>query len=281
MTEQFRNDLEMQLFGLQRSGNHAVAAWLFQQFAAPVFFFNNVSHFSDPVLHWHSGTVPNTVPLRKGALPSGRAFLEEVRLLRKAVLAMSYENLDLRKVPGRELIPNRLDAIGQSRAIRRVVIFREFYNWFASRLRLVEIKGANPEVAADKILRHVALWRIYAHEVLGKTQFLAPEPVVHVLYDRWVSSGEYRLAILDELQIACLDNAIDHVPQIGGGSSFDGTSFAGRGADMQIGQRWKYLLAEQWDVLRPILRRHASEIDDLNLSTFGEFALSVAVLDEV
>jgi hypothetical protein len=281
MTSAIRNDLELQLFGLQRSGNHAVAAWLFQQFEAPVIFFNNVSHFSDPVLHWHSGVIPNTAQFPKAAHPSGRAILEEVRLMRKAALAISYENLDLRKLPGRELIPNRLEAIGQSGAIRRVVIFREFYNWFASRLRLVEIKGDNSEVAADKILRQVALWRVYAHEVLGKTRFLSPEPVAHILFDKWAGDAQYRRAILAELQIACLDNAIDHVPPIGGGSSFDGTSFAGRGADMQIGQRWKYLLADQWRVLRPLLKRQASEIDDLNASTFGELALSVAVLDAV
>jgi hypothetical protein len=279
MTVRIRNDLELQLFGLQRSGNHAVAAWLFQQFEAPVFFFNNVSHFRDPVLHWHAAAVPNTVQLPTSTRAA--AFLEEVRLSRKAVLATSYENLDLRKLAGREVIPNRLDAIGQSGAIRRVVIFREFYNWFASRLRLAEIKGDNSEIAADKILRQIALWRVYAQEVLGKTRFLSPEPVAHILFDRWAGNIAYRRTVLEELQIFCRDNAIDHVPQVGGGSSFDGMAFAGRGADMQVGRRWKYLLADQWAGLRTTLRRHANEIDDLNASVFGELALSVAVLDEV
>src|SRR5579871_3131225 len=61
-----RNDLEIQFFGLQRSGNHAILSWIFQQFEEPVYFFNMVKPFTDPILNWRFAGLPNTVELPRG-----------------------------------------------------------------------------------------------------------------------------------------------------------------------------------------------------------------------
>jgi pimeloyl-ACP methyl ester carboxylesterase len=55
----YRNDIEIQVFGLQRSGNHGVISWLLQQYDTPVVFLNNVTQFTDPFRNWHAGAVAN------------------------------------------------------------------------------------------------------------------------------------------------------------------------------------------------------------------------------
>ncbi len=44
------NKLEICMIGMQRSGNHAIADWILQQFENPV-FLNHVVPFEDPFNH--------------------------------------------------------------------------------------------------------------------------------------------------------------------------------------------------------------------------------------
>lgn len=273
-----RNQLEIQFFGLQRSGNHAVLSWIFQQFDEPVFFFNNVTHFSDPIRNFHYANLPNMVPVTRGPAPDNplhelaharaQQRLEDIRSATKHVLVLSYENLSLPKLRRRELLDAREEWIGKSDRIRRVLLVRDFYNWLASRLRLFENKGQNLPLLRG-IEEHVSLWIMYAKEYLEETNFLQPEDVVTISYNRWLGDATYRANLLGRLTVPLKDNANCHVPDVGGGSSFDGKSFSGDPEKMRLDERWRYLLEDKFAGLIGPIRERIDEIERYNLQIFG------------
>jgi len=273
----YRNELEIQFFGLQRSGNHAVLSWMFQQFDDPVFFFNNVTHFEDPILNFHFARLPNTVTVSRGPPPgaSGHGLvqagvqqhLEEIRSRKKHVLVYSYENLPLAKLPTRALVGERERHLGVSARTHRVLLLRDFYNWIASRLRLFENKGqALPP--ARRIAGLVALWLTYAREYADETRFLLGEEVIKISYNRWAEDENYRACLLNQLSIPIKDNSNGHVPDVGGGSSFDGM-LPGGSKNMQLGERWRYLLEDKFAGLFDLVQQRLEEVERYNLLIFG------------
>ena len=168
----YRNSLEIQFFGLQRSGNHPVLAWLFQQFDEPVYFFNNAKHFGNPLQDFQPHDLPNAVKVRRGE--GRRRQLEEIGQRKKAVLVYSYENLVLSTLRDRDLVPNKDAVTGLTSCLRRVLIIRDFDNWLASRIRYHEVvRGAFPSVR--QIVGFAKLWASYAREYVGETDYLLRE----------------------------------------------------------------------------------------------------------
>lgn len=262
----YRNALEIQFFGLQRSGNHAVLAWLFQQFPEPVYFFNNAKHFGNPLKEFQSHDLPNTVKIRRGEARLRQ--LEEIGPTKKRVLAYSYENLPLRALRERELVPGKDAVTGLSSCLRRVLIIRDFDNWFASRIRYHEAaKGAFPSI--PQIVRFAKLWAIYAREYAGETQYLRDAPLVRVCFNRWVRDDSYRCEVLDAMAIKLRDNSISYVPSAGGGSSFDATRFSGRAEQMPIFDRWRFLVDGRCAEVLPHISGQRPVVERLNKEIFG------------
>lgn len=273
---QVRNDLEIQFFGLQRSGNHAVLAWIFQQFSRPVCFFNLVKPFEDPVLHWRYANLPNIVALPRGPVEGSPGAeercrrrlqrLEEIRSSKKQLLAYSYENFPLAQLARRELIKDREALIGLSSRIERILLLRDFYNWIASRIRLFEVKGQQLPRSLEGL---VSLWISYAREFVGETRHMDGESVTKISYNRWTKDHAYRSELLTGLGVLVRDVSIRHLPDTGGGSSFDGLAYADRPGEMPVDARWGYLLDDRFrELLPPILARRI-EIDSYNEGIFG------------
>jgi hypothetical protein len=271
-----RNELEIQFFGLQRSGNHAVLSWLFQQFEQPVYFFNMVKPFTDPVLNWRHAGLPNMVDLPRGLSPQNpraeeieavrRKTLEGIRKERKHALVHSYENLKLADLKTKPLIDNREEWLGQSRCIYRVLLLRDFYNWIASRIRLKENITGNLPRQVDSM---ITSWVSYAKEYIGETTFLGREGVVCISYNRWFGDERYRKELCGELGLIARDLRLQHVPEVGGGSSFDGVAFAANPGDMQVRARWEYLREDRLRDLTASIRERQSEIECYNTDIFG------------
>lgn len=63
-----------------------------------------------------------------------------------------------------------------------------------------------------------------------------------IIFDRWASSPVYREQVCQTLGIPFSKKvdaaAMDYVPGFGGGSSFDGMSYSGRGSEMDVLSRW-------------------------------------------
>ncbi|WP_323718695.1 alpha/beta fold hydrolase [Paracoccus aminovorans] len=260
----YRNDIEIQLFGLQRSGNHAVIAWILQQFDEPTVFLNNVAHFSDPYLNWRSGPVAGMEQISK--LNSGR--IEELRARQKHLLVYSYENLKLSELAWRPLVPDPEQQIGRSRHIRRVLLLRDFFNWVASRIRLMEYRQQDISATVANLNPTINLWLGYVREFLGETDYLGAEDVVRISYPRWIGDREYRAYLLGRMSLPLSNNDNDKVPDVGGGSSFDKTSFTGAASNMRIGERWHYLRDARFSAARAAILNRREEIEAYNYQAF-------------
>ena len=265
--DDFRNDVEIQLFGLQRSGNHAVVAWILQQFDRPNVFLNNVAHFEDPYLNFRFADIANAVPLRRPNDEASLARIEKLRLAPKELLLISYENLMLPRIARGELIAERW--VGQSKHVNRVLIFRDFYNWIASRVRLFEKKGFATADLSRAIVPHIKLWIVYAKEFAGETSFLGSRGVVLLSFNSWFSDEAYRADVLARLRVPLKDNSRAHVPNVGGGSSFDEIRFSGEAQSMDLLDRWIHLEEPRYGAVLDVLDGYAETIDRYNSLIFG------------
>jgi len=260
-----RNSLEVQAFGLRRSGNHAVIAWIAQQYKSPIVFLNNAHPFSDPFTNYLMGRVPNAVPHRK--LDADEA--EQLRAQQKELLLISYEDVAIRKLSRKEILPQKELWLGESGRSRRLLLLRDFYNWIASRVRLLENKGRITDDILDKTDLSIRLWIMYAREFVGETKHLQSVETVPVRFDRWSDDEPYRLEILERLGIAARNNTRSIVPKAGGGSSFDGTRFSGDAESMDLQSRWKYLETPEYRPLLERIARRREKIDEYNRQIFG------------
>ncbi|WP_187394084.1 hypothetical protein, partial [Oceaniovalibus sp. ACAM 378] len=260
----YRNDVELQLFGLQRSGNHAVTAWILQQFSSATVFLNNVAHFEDPFLHFRVGTVEGMVPVNKRNL----AQLEHLRAQEKPLLIYSYENLKLSHLRQRPLVPDRKNMLGASRHIRRVLLCRDFFNWAASRIRLMEYRKQDISSTVADFNPMIDLWLSYAREFVGDTDHLGTDGVVRISYPRWVNDPEYRAYLLGRMDLPLHDNSNGKVPDVGGGSSFDKITFSGSATTMKTDERWHYLLDDRFGPIRAIIQSRRAEIEEYNGRAF-------------
>ena len=262
----YRNQIECRLFGLQRSGNHAVVGWIAQQFTNPVFFFNNISHFKDPISCWHYGHVNNTHKLP----PKGSDELERIRYAKKDVLIISYENMRLNQIEKTEVVPNHDHLLGRSLSIKHVLLLRDFFNWISSRLKLYDYLHQFTDDHIKRVETLAAQWLIYAREYVGLTNYFGINGVVRISYSEWVRDHLYRASILTELEIPNIDNSINYIPNVGGGSSFDGVNYSGNAALMGIHDRSAFFLEDnRYHDAREILKKKRSEIEALNREIFG------------
>lgn len=140
----------------------------------------------------------------------------------------SYEDSWLAHAFSRKLEAHHDAWLGPSRCRIRLLVLRDPYNLFASRMKM----GAalSPHVSRK-------MWKQHAREALDDTRKVKSKIVV--LYNRWATDRTYRRRIAGELGLTFTDAGANHVPQTMGGSSFDGTSFDGRAAEMATEDRWK------------------------------------------
>lgn len=116
-------------------------------------------------------------------------------------------------------------------------VLRDPFNWIASRLKLFTKEGA--EYHNRKEPGCIERWKRMADMYLGgrvRTANGVVEAVV--LYDRWFSDTDYRREMADVLGLPQYHKGVNKVGQGGGGSSFDGVSYDGRAAKMDVLNRW-------------------------------------------
>jgi hypothetical protein len=205
------------MHGMKRSGNHAIINWLLPQLDCV--HFNNL--------------IPLGPILRGRPMPISEPFAawrhaQEQRIgtpLRR--LLVSLEDHDLGTMPFTDVdVP-----------IRRLLVLRNPRQLFASRLRKafrVDMP-AYPRRAGPILQRAVALWKQHARCYLG--EHAAFPGRIAVSYDSWFADVDYRRAISAALGTTFVDAGFGKVSAEGGGSSFDGTGFDGRGHLMSVGDR--------------------------------------------
>ncbi len=171
------------IFGLRRTGNHAIIEWLAKH-------FNHTTHYNDcwdwpvPNNHWSKKEYGDTSALTD-------------------LTVFSYEDFE----PSEEEIQHS----------ETIVLFRDWYNIAASR----HVSGRG--YAETARYRHKSSYNRSVVEVwLEYAKLYEKYPEKFILFNKWATSEEYRNEVATRLQLQKYVPYTQELPQskIGNGSSF-------------------------------------------------------------
>ncbi|WP_206758294.1 hypothetical protein [Calothrix anomala] len=235
-------DRAILLFGIRRSGNHALIEWLKGHFDPNAVLFLNSA---EPSLFRTTASELSVDACTYGAVP-----IRE----HQTCLIVSYENCDPRLYPlvYNSGIASRTDAL---------LLLRDFPNTAASIAR-----AAHDQPAFGyryRIRDFPALWCIYAKFILDGAPNFHP-----VLYNDWFKSIDKRFQLETTLKLRRSDAGLNRVSHFGQGSSFDAVTYDGNAQDMDVLNRWATMLE---DPLFQFLLLAEEEALPLNDILFGGF----------
>lgn len=222
------------LHGMKRSGNHALIQWLQPQLDCV--HYNNF--------------IPLGPLLRGRPFPPSRALPdwrgEQETALGKPLprLLVTLEDHPLAVIPFHALdVP-----------LHRLLVLRHARQVFASRIRkaFTVDMPAYPRGNDAVMQRAVALWKEHARCFLGQGPVFAGRTAI--LFDAWFADAAYRAAIGQALGTRADDAVIAQVSTHGGGSSFDGLAFDGRGQQMSVASRDAQLQGRERELLEELFQ---------------------------
>ncbi|MEH6737653.1 MAG: hypothetical protein V7695_03785 [Sulfitobacter sp.] len=204
----------LQVFGMRRSGNHAIIDWLMRnapQAATGGVFYNNCRFNKNPLQAYGSLDVYGVdgqvqphkdVPKAKRIAAGGAA----------PMVIVSYEDRMPQPVGAQQ---KASEGFSDGDFTRQVIIYRSFLNWSAS--MLAKLKRNDGYGATDRM-------RIMANSLNGYIDGLDriadAQGIVAICYDEWMTSETYRASILKKLNLPLRDLERGTVQRYGGGSSF-------------------------------------------------------------
>lgn len=248
------------IYGMQRSGTHAVTNWIADQFDGKMFYANDCFNcHTDIVSNFKSDELP--VFSRKRIRPVDFESAADAN-----VSLLVYEDASLW-----ESWPGEARAFEGKQTRFKVLILRDPFNLIASRIKLTEriptpfLQERMLAMNETGVPRFLSTWKSYAREFIRLRD--APEPG-HLLvnYNEWVSNKRYRRDLSASLGQAHRDREKESVPGDGFGSSFDGIDFNQNASRMLVLERWKEFVSDRrfksWTSDR--------EMMDLSSEIFGE-----------
>jgi len=227
-----KNELEIRVLGMSRSGNHAVIQWILGMTPRPAAFLNCAEGKTNPF--------KTARPMLEGE-PDGPfasvwlADSGDPPPARRATLIHSYEDAFVRHAFSTAFENHHDEWVGGSTVRRDVVILRDPFNLFASRLRAFGPGSISPAAAR--------IWRQHARPFLGKPHAGPRKPVL-INFNRWASDLRERRRIARELELEFNDAGRWLVPPVAGGSSFDGQKHHDHPERMRLADRWKTYAAD-------------------------------------
>ena len=262
---------EFRVFGLQRSGNHAITYWMCAQCQGKLVYLNDVKPGKNVFLA-HNGIVKNGGGLGKycnfkvepsitiGDFTFNIDEEKKGNLTEKDFLILSFEDTYPEKVLSEDMEKSRRNHIGECLNKYDILILRDAFNFFASRCA----KWNKLTRKKDK-QELIELWKIYAKEYLGETGCLINNKVV-VSYNSWFLDKEYRRMLANKLNLPFSYEELNPVVNKGGGSSFDGLKFKENPEKMKVTERWKNFVDD--DFYRDIFQD--KELVELSNRIFGK-----------
>ncbi len=200
---------QIQFFGLRRSGNHALISFLMDRFRGRRIHANNLAVSGRGQARLAVGHLTET-PGESEARGCCLASFEDHPLRRAADLPFGS---------------------------KRVLVLRDPFNMFASRLQMIRNRPGTSHASACSVNpRIVALWKSYAREFLGETEFLG-KTIVPISFNRWLDDQAYREEIGGQFGDA--SKKWPEISPFSQGSSFDGFDFADTPMQMDLLNRWK------------------------------------------
>ena len=221
----YTNEIEIRFFGQRRSGHHAIMNWVYHHFSGPSSYINEIGRIREisPNSYYKNASEEQIEKDRKGDF------------FRKECLILNVEDGNLQTV-SQEIEDSKFYPRGLSKKIVNILVLRDPYNLFASRLKK-SINEGTPEVWWIGP-GSVRTWIQHAREFMNKTNLLG-EGLVAVSYNHWFTDIDYRKGISHKLGLEFVDDGFLMVPSHGGGSSFDGTSQDRSANSMRVLERWQ------------------------------------------
>lgn len=225
-------DSDIQVYGIKRSGHHAIIFWI-------------LGHYKS--YHYYNNCWIN----RKKV--SALEFYKLIKGVEKPIVLSSFE--DRQDHLKKSSIVNLGNYLKLPR-MTRVLIIRDPFNNYASRFKLGK--------EFSSIFKQTSMWKETAREYLGITNHLG-DKVIKVNYNQWFKDISYRKELSTNFGVFT-DNNYSYVPEIGGGSSFDHRKYNGKSDEMHILQRWRKYINDPV-FCQTILKDE--ELMDLSARIFG------------
>ncbi|WP_299546534.1 hypothetical protein [uncultured Tateyamaria sp.] len=194
----------LRVYGMRRSGNHALIDWIMRNTAGGGLFLNNCKPGRDPV-----ATSRGITAYSGGEELDLADWSSKIAAVGDApVTLVSYED----RMPPVDRKP--LYAAPET----CVIIYRSFLHWAASLLRKIQGNpGYGPVERMRVMMNAVATYGTMLERVQD-------EDTVPLLYDRWNAEDSYRTEIAARLDLPGRDLGKGQMQRYGGGSSFQGKS---------------------------------------------------------
>lgn len=200
----------VRVFGMRRSGNHAIINWMLRN--APdggAVFLNNCVMNRDPV-KTHK-TLEVFFDGTELSFPPDMGLQAKFDMAGQGPVAfVSCEDV-MPPTPVRELTPAWPRKAPEETV---VIIFRSFLNWSASLLQKLMGNDKLGPIARMRILTMAC--KTYA----AGLQLTRKKSVIPICYDDWYAKDTYRSHVLEQLGFPQRDNSLGQVQRYGGGSSF-------------------------------------------------------------
>ncbi|MEL7132058.1 MAG: hypothetical protein AAGK77_06570 [Pseudomonadota bacterium] len=206
----------LRVYGMRRSGNHALINWIMRN--APGgngVFLNNCRPGDDPI------NTCSGISIFENGIEGGQGgkWRKIGQAGPSSFAVVSYED----RIPPVEPKP----LYGASETL--VIIYRSFLHWSASLLRKLQGNEGFGPLDRNRIMGRAL--STYA-EMLDRLQGC---DVVPLCYDAWAANEDYRRSALSRLDLPGCDLSLGSVQRFGGGSSFQ--PGATETAELKIDQR--------------------------------------------
>ena len=229
------------VWGIRRTGNHAIIGWILQHVGAPFVHFNDIQDARNPLTP--SGVRLAGIPAwryKRGLLRKIRHFparneasfagsdpsvdYESLAALpRLSCRVFSYEDQHVMNTEAAPVIA----VPGETR--KTVLLLRDPFNLFASLLKAGYFEGRLDELPV--------LYASHAEEFLRQEQ----TGLIGINYNEWFQDPAYRISVARRLGFETDGSPYDDVPPNGGGSSFSGQAYRGRASRMNVFGRWHHV----------------------------------------
>lgn len=244
------------MFGMRRSGNHAISSWILRNapFGRSV-FLNNCRAARSPLDGFASIEVNQSLT---NAAKARRNMAGQVAPAGPdGILLVSYEDMSPADFSGARKASGAFD---ETLISAEIMVYRSFLNWAASLLRKLQ---GNPGFSlarrASIVLRTVERYARLLKIVSQKEEL----GVTGICYDDWFTSEAYRLSVLRELGLPMIDNSTGEVQRYGGGSSFDAHTLDANA--LQTGQRHRQMAQDPtYQAILHIAARDELLLEQLN-----------------
>ena len=216
------NKKEIAVFGIKRSGNHAIIFWLMHHLGKNSIHLNDVTGMSpydncteiniNGLSLWQCKPDIRNL-FRSSSRQGGIEYSKKDKSVNwsfirnfspKDCLILSYENKFLEYNAYAEFVQDHDFQVGRSKQRYRVVVLRDAFNLFASLWRA-------PFIMTEDIATCVEIYKQYA-ELFFSTDRQKEMNVICINYNKWFSSASYRIELAGQFGVTINDEPFLAVP---------------------------------------------------------------------